>query len=336
MEDNLNTIIANAVVVDKKNLPKKIRPLIDGIKEALTINQDAFKATNLIDEKNKNGFVMDFNIIENIFKNLKSEGPIYGDVISSINDDKQKIIYGKEVLDIGTVLIISDGNPYSLLEVIIRNIMAGNSVIVANEGYMYGTNNLLVELIANVLEQFDISKHLVQIYTYEKLDDVLKNYANIDLTICVGNHELQQLVLSKAKTRVLTSGYEYFDLYIEDTTNVAFINKIVASKLNLNIYVKEDIYLEYPNSITVMNLDEAIANINYNGSRYSAAIFTSSSENASRFLKEVHAKMVTVNTSPSIERLIDIKVADLTNLKTIIYPEDYKLTGKPVKIDLDK
>ena len=55
------------------------------------------------------------------------------------------------------------------------------------------------------------------------------------------------------------------------------------------------------------DVDEAIAQINYNGSRYSSAIFTTSSENASKFIKEVKSKIVTVNTSPTIERIIEDK-----------------------------
>lgn len=61
------------------------------------------------------------------------------------------------------------------------------------------------------------------------------------------------------------------------------------------------------------NIKTIIAQINYNGSRYSSAIFTASSENASKFIKEVKSKIVTVNTSPTIERIIDIEQKDLIN-----------------------
>ena len=60
--------------------------------------------------------------------------------------------------------------------------------------------------------------------------------------------------------------------------------------------------------------------INYNGNRYSASIFTNSKENASKFIKEVKSKIVTINTNPLIERIIDIKESDLGLEKTIIYP----------------
>lgn len=71
------------------------------------------------------------------------------------------------------------------------------------------------------------------------------------------------------------------------------------------------------------NIKTIIAQINYNGSRHSSAIFTTSSENASKFIKEVKSKIVTVNTSPTIERIIDIEQKDLINEKTIIYPFNF-------------
>ena len=93
------------------------------------------------------------------------------------------------------------------------------------------------------------------------------------------------------------------------------------------MYIRSDTKLDYSNAIIVNDIDEAIAQINYNGSRYSSAIFTNSSESASKFIKEVKSKMVTVNTSPTIERIIDIKQKDLVNEKTIIYPFNFKLDG---------
>lgn len=82
-------------------------------------------------------------------------------------------------------------------------------------------------------------------------------------------------------------------------------------------------YLNYCETFK-LEFDEAIAQINYNGSNYSAAIFTSNSKLASKFIKEVKSKIVTVNTSPTIERIMDIKQLDLCNEKIIVYPNTFK------------
>ena len=317
MQDSINTIISNALIVNKDILSKNIKPIINQIKIALESNKEAILQANKIDQKNNNGFIIDFNIINNILSNLENETILYGDVTLSQKDDEKKIIYGKEILDYGNVVVINDGNPYITIEMAIRNIMAGNTTIISNNGFMIGTNQLLIQIIQSVLEQFNISKYLVQIYVSENFDEVLSNFANIDLVVCIGNHSLQNMILSKSKNRTIVSGYENFDLYIEDTSHIDFLNKIVNTGLNIQLYINSDTKLDHSSAIIVNDVDEAIAQINYNGSKYSSAIFTTSTENASKFVKEVKSKIVTINTSPTIERIIDIKQTDLINEKTI-------------------
>ena len=334
MQDSINTIISNALIVNKDILSKNIKPIINQIKIALESNKEAIVQANSIDKKNNNGFIIDFNIINNIFSNLEEENVFYGDVTLSQKDEEKKIVYGTQIMDYGNVVVITDGNPYTIIEMVIRNIMAGNTTIFSNNGFMFGTNQLLIQIIQSVLEQFNISKYLVQIYVSENFDEVLSNFANIDLVVCIGNHSLQNMILSKSKNRTIVSGYENFDLYIEDTSHIDFLNKIVNTELNIQLYINSDTKLDHSSAIIVNDVDEAIAQINYNGSKYSSAIFTTSTENASKFVKEVKSKIVTINTSPTIERIIDIKQTDLINEKTIIYPFSFNLDGNSQNISL--
>lgn len=333
-DNNINKIISDALIVNKDNLAENVRAIIKQIKVGINNNKKTILATNEIDKKNNNGFVVDFKIIDNIFANVEKEDIAYGDVSLSQKDDDKKIIYGKQIMDYGNVVIISDGNPYVTLEMSLRNILAGNTIIFANNGFMYGTNQLLIQLIQSVLEQFKITKYLVQIYISDTIDEVLSNFANIDLVVCIGNHDFQKLVLKKSKNEIIVSGYDNFDIYIESDTHKEFIDKIINTGLNIQLYLNNDSKLSYSNAIMVNDIDEAIAQINYNGHRYSSAIFTDSSENASKFVREVKSKIVTVNTSPTIERLIDINQRDLINEKTIIYPLSLKLDGNNSKINL--
>lgn len=332
--NNINKIITNSLQVNKDILSKNIKAIIIQLKNALEINKEAIKAANSIDKKNNNGFILDFNIIKNIFSNLEKENLFYGDVTLSQKDEEKNILYGTQIMDIGNVVVITDGNPYTIIEMIIRNIMAGNTTIFSNNGFMFGTNQLLIQIIQSVLEQFNISKYLVQIYVSENFDEVLSNFANIDLVVCIGNHSFQNMILNKSKNRTIVSGYENFDLYIEDVSHIEFLNKIVNTGLNIQLYINSDTNLDHSSAIMVNDIDEAIAQINYNGSNYSSSIFTTSKENASKFIKEVKSKIVTINTSPTIERIIDIKQNDLINKKIIIYPFNFKLDDNIVKVEL--
>ncbi len=333
-DNNINKIISNALQVNKDILSKNIKPIITQIQKALESNKEAIEQANSIDKKNNNGVILDFNVIKNIFSNLEKENIYYGDVTLSQKDEEKKIVYGTQIMDYGNVVVITDGNPYTIIEMVIRNIMAGNTTIFSNNGFMFGTNQLLIQIIQSVLEQFNISKYLVQIYVSENFDEVLSNFANIDLIVCIGNHSLQNMILNKSKNRTIVSGYENFDLYIEDTSHIDFLNKIVNTGLNIQLYINSDTKLDHSSAIIVSDVDEAIAQINYNGSKYSSAIFTTSTENASKFIKEVKSKIVTINTSPTIERIIDIKQKYLINEKTIIYPFNFKLDGNSNNVEL--
>ncbi len=333
-DNNINEIIANALQVNKDILRENIQNIINQIKTSLERNQEALEQVNRIDQKNHNGFILDYSIIKNIFNILEQEKIFYGDVILSQKDDEKKLVYGTQIMAYGNVVVITDGNPYITMEMIMRNIMAGNTTILANNGFMLGTNQLLVQIVQSVLEQFNISKYLIQIYITENYDELLSNFANIDLVVCIGNHNLQQMILNKSKNKTIISGYENFDLYIEDLNHLDFLNKIINTGLNIQLYISSDTKLDYSNAIIVDDIEDAIAKINYNGSKYSAAIFTTSVENASKFVKEVKSKIVTVNTSPTIERIIDIKQTDLINEKVIIYPFSFKLDGNSERIEL--
>jgi len=323
---NVNDIIKNALVIKKDGFNQKnIKNIIKDLKKNIIYNFTFIKQANLIDISNNNGFEIDIDIINNIFDNILKENNIYGLVTLSQKDDDKKIIYGKQIMDIGVVGIVFDGNPYVLIEMILRNILAFNSMIFNYNGYMYGTNNSIIEIIKSFLEKNNMPKHLVQIYDSEDYDDLLSNYSSLDIVVAIGNRSLQQLILSKSKVKTIVSGYEHFDIYIEDDKHIGFINKIINLGLDIKLFVKSDLNIDYFNSIIVCDIDEAIAQINYNGNKYSTAIFTSDKENASKFIKEVKSKIITVNTSPTIERICDISQSDLLIEKTIIYPLSFEI-----------
>jgi len=329
-----NKIINNLLFVDKSNWSNKIKDVINYFKTVIENNHDLISQANQIDLDNNNGFKIDFDTINLIFNNVIKDNIWYGDIISFENDQKKKLIYGKQIMDVGNILVINEGNTYVLIEMILRNIKAGNTLIFASSGYMYGTNNLIIELIQSVLEQLKMSKYAVQIYVTENYDDILNNYANLDLVVVVGDQMLQRLILNKSKNKVIISGYDNYELYVDDASNLDLIRKICNSGVNIQLYIKQGIDINYSNITIVDEIDEAIAKINYNGCRYNVGIFTSNTENAAKFIRDIKANMVTINASPTIERILDIKQKDLIKEKIIVYPRTFKLDGRNKQINL--
>lgn len=325
MQNNIDKVISNALSVNKDELASNIKNIFTELRDSINMNRDLIIKSNNIDLEKGNGIPIDFEIINNIFNNILDENIFFGDVILMEKNENDNTIHGKQVMDTGNVLVINNGNPFIIFELAIRNIIAGNTSIFLNDGYMYATNKILIGIIQSVLERKKFSKYFVQLYIDNDYNDALNNFANIDLVICIGNHEQQLNILKNSKIKTIVSGYENFDIYIEDTNNIDFINKINSLGLNIQYYVRSDLGINLDNTIILDDIDEAIAQINYNGSRFCSSIFTDSVDNASRFIREVKSKTVTVNTSPTIERIMDIKQTDLTIEKTIVYPMEFKI-----------
>ena len=128
----LSDIIKNILTIDKRNLKENTRPMISELKERLNSNFDLLEEANNVDISKNNAFKLDLNIINNIFTNVLKEPFTYGDVTVSFKDDEKKIIYGKEIFDVGNVIVINEGNFYVTLELLLRNIkdiMTGENVM---------------------------------------------------------------------------------------------------------------------------------------------------------------------------------------------------------------
>lgn len=317
--NNIDKILLNANLIKKDFESKSLIHAVDTIKQNLLNLFPHIQESNKIDLEHKNGFKIDLTQLTSILNHTKLDH-VFGEVLESTKSEDKKLMYGKQVFDQGTVVIINDGNTYEIIELLIKNILAGNSTIFVNSGFLYGTNNFVIKIVQDILEQNNINKNLVQLYITEDLNSVFKNYSHIDLIIGIGNRRFQQQILEQSKNKTIVSGYHNYDLYIEDKKDLEFINKILKSTSNLQLYIKEGIGLDQKNAMIVADIDEAIAQINFAGSNYSASIITDNEFNASKFVSEVKSPYVTLNTSPTIEKVLDISDSELIKIKTIINP----------------
>lgn len=323
MKDSFDDILLKANLVKKNFETEELIHTVEDIKKNLLNLFPHIIESNKIDLKHNNGFLVDLETINSLIKNFKEE-KVFGTVSESKKSEDKKIMYGKQIMDKGTGIIINDGNTYVIIELLLKNILAGNSIIFVNKGFLYGTNSFMIKIVQDILEVNHIDKNLVQLYITEDYDEVLRNYANIDFVIGVGDRRLQQEVLEKSKNPTIVSGYENFNLYLEEKKDIEFINTILKETPNINLYIKEGIGLDHPKAMLVADIEEAIAQINYTGSNYASSIITNNPENSRKFVSEIKSSIVTVNTSPTIERVIDIKQEDLVIEKTIITPLNFE------------
>lgn len=320
MENNYIDIINKTKNVSKDKIVKNMDYIIDAYIDAINLNKELINRTISIDISENNGMPIDYKTISNIFKKVKQESIRYGKILTQEKDTKNGLVYAKTIYDKGLVVAITDGNPYLTIELILRNLIAGNSFLLVNNGYMQGTNAFLIEIFKTILEKYDISKDLINTILTENYEEVLKYYSSINLVLAIGDTSLQQKVLSLTKNQIITSSYLHYNIYVEDIKHLDFIKKILNTYYDITLYVKEDIKPSFKNAIPVLDVSEAIVLINASGNLYSASIFTSDDNSARTFIKDIHTKKVMVNASPLLESFLDIKEEQLVDIKEIYSP----------------
>ncbi len=319
--DNIREILGNATMaytnmdvnIDGKKVAQNIFELLDE-------NRENIKKANRIDVKNDNGFNISFDIFQKLNNEINSIEDVYRKVIY-INKNENNYLEGKQTDNLGTICLVYDGNTYCLLELVIKAILTHNSLIIVSESnYMKATNELIVLLIQRILEAYNIDKKLIQILYTSKIEELLSNNTSINKVFAIGNKSFQNRIKKVSKIEVICKGYNYFDIYIEDLTNLSFIKKIINENANIDIYVRHDLNVPFEEYIEVEDIDEAIGQINFNTSGYSSSIFTNNNQNASMFLREVKTDNVSVNSSPLINKIIDIDINLLLSRKNMLYP----------------
>lgn len=332
-QDNYVTIVKNSLnSINYKN-DVNYKDVVLAFKKTIDENKDLILTTNNIDITNETGKKINFKVIDNIFERVLLEDLVYGTVTLSKHDKNRKIIYGRQIYNKGNILVVFDGDFYVLLELIIRNILANNSVIFNYPSYNFALNTLFITFIQSVLEKSNFNPLQIQQYVSSSLE-ILNCTNSFSLVISCCEEERQKEVLINSHYPVLLLDYTNYNIYVEDSDNVSFVNEIISLGINFTLYVKEHVGIEADMAIYVSDCEEAIGQINMSKSSYGAAIFTKDMNNASMFIKKVNSKIVTVNTSPTIERVLDIKQSDLYNEKTIVYPGDFNIIDeKSIKVD---
>lgn len=319
--DNIREILGNATMA-YTNMDANIdgKKVAQNIFELLDENKESIEKANKIDVKNNNGFKINFDMFQKLNNEINSINDVYRKVIS-MNQNENNYLEGKQTDNLGTICLVYDGNTYCLLELVLKAILTHNSIIITSESdYMKATNELIVILIQRILEAYNIDRNLVQMLYTSRIEELLLNSTSINKVFAIGNKSFQDRIRKASKVEVISKGYNYFDLYIEDLTNLTFIKKIVKEEENIDIYVKSGLKVPFDDYIEVEDIDEATAQINFNTSGYSSSIFTDNNQNASVFLREVKADNVSVNSSPLIESIVDVDINLLLSRKNMFYP----------------
>ena len=325
-----NELINQAVEARNSNDTKYDVELVKDFARAISDSKNLFESTENIDIENKNGFHLDFTIIERILNRYENRKALINS--ENIVDKSDSLLRSHVYERLGIVLVLFDGNPYVLLEMIILGLLTHNTMIFSYEGYMRGTNGFILTLVQSILEKEGINPNIIQLYETKDNEELFKNFKTINKTIIIGDNLYINKYLKECSTEVKVSGYNNYDLYVENLEHKDVIEKILEQDLNINLYINDELDFDREDAIRVNDIDEVISYINYNSSLYSSAIFTDNTDNASYFMKNVNSKNVMVNASPTLEQALDIKEEDLLREKNLVMPNIYKLDGKRIEV----
>ena len=143
-QNNIKDIVLNTMNSINTNPKIKFPAIIESFKTEINNNFKILTEANKIDIKNNNGFEISLDIINNICDNVLKENYSYGDIIISKRDEEKRLIYGKEISNTGLVCTIFDGNPYTLIELLLKNILVNNSSIYIYNNYMLVNNTYII------------------------------------------------------------------------------------------------------------------------------------------------------------------------------------------------
>ena len=230
-QDNYVTIVKNSLnSINYKN-DVNYKDVVLAFKKTIDENKDLILTTNNIDITNETGKKIDFKVIDNIFERVLLEDLVYGTVTLSKHDKNRKIIYGRQIYNKGNILVVFDGDFYVLLELIIRNILANNSVIFNYPSYNFALNTLFITFIQSVLEKSNFNPLQIQQYVSSSLE-ILNCTNSFSLVISCCEEERQKEVLINSHYPVLLLDYTNYNIYVEDSDNVSFINEIISLGIN--------------------------------------------------------------------------------------------------------
>ena len=265
-----------------------------------------------------------YKTIENVLNKPES----LRNITNVIEERKREdgFIIGKYKVSIGVIGVIFNGDPYVTVELAKKAITTKNAVVFCTNDKLYAITNLLAIYFGKALELNDCPKDIIQVINDKDYEEIFKHNNIIDKIIVVGNRNLQTKVIAKSRVEVITSGYNCFDMYIEDIMDVELIKKILSTEnIELNVYVNTNISKEKIEELgieeytEVESVEECIRDININSGKYSSSIFTKKGENANKFLKLVKSRNVFVNASPTAERSLDIGKGKFVYTKQVLF-----------------
>ena len=117
-----------------------------------------------------------------------------------------------------------------MLEMILLGLLTHNTMVFAYNGYIGGTNGLLINMVQTILEKENLKKEMFQHSVTLRSNEFFDNFKSINKTVIIGDNEFINKYVSECTTETIVSGYQNYDIYIDSLKDIDLIKKIIMQK----------------------------------------------------------------------------------------------------------
>ncbi|RFM34147.1 glutamate-5-semialdehyde dehydrogenase [Chitinophaga silvisoli] len=137
----------------------------------------------------------------------------------------------KRTVPLGVVGVIYESRPNVTLDVAALCIRSGNVCVLRGGSDAFHTNTILVQIIQDVLQEFNVNVHTVQLLPVDRalIQEMLSAVKYIDIIIPRGSQQLIEFVRANSKVPVIETGAGVCHTYVEATADLEKASRIVTN-----------------------------------------------------------------------------------------------------------
>ena len=245
--------------------PQKLNDIFEDLKKAISENSELIIESNKEDVKvyKKQIKIEEFEKIVDSYKNAESSG---------VEKSGRIVVY--------------KGDPYLTLHICMQALIEAKKVLLVYDQFMYGVNEVLLQIIRDVLKKYSVSDIInsnkeYSVKAIKELEDIFEEI------IVIGDTTMYQSL--KTENKIKFYPYNNIILYCEDES-LEKIQEAIYIYANENQYEIEILYED--------NIEDAIEIINTEDFANIAILLTKYDESREKFEKEVKYKEIYINTNP--------------------------------------
>ncbi len=253
MKKNIEKIISDAKKISKKTvlltenikneiLRKLVKAIEENKKEILIENKKDIlyarkkKLDSMIDR-----LILDNDRINNIILQIKE--------VISLNDNVGKIISRKKMksgievfkkkVPLGVIAMIYESRPNVTIDASVLSFKSGNAIILKGGKEAKNSNNILVEIFQNVLDEYGL-KNAIQILkdnSYDDIQKILTAKRSVDLIIPRGSKRLIDFVSKNSLVPIIETGASVVHTFVDENADFEMAKKILINEKTRRISV---------------------------------------------------------------------------------------------------